>query len=474
MTFTYFDALPVQVLQEILKFLSKRSLEDDWIVYVSSSDLLSICRLQNCLGEELRRACKTLVKARNTFVEARRKCIFDSVLDAVHATVENVSIQTQSPQMRTSLSWITTLNVCTRIVSLEISICMDLKSFSSIISTHGSGLRTLSIRLFGKSGFISAISKSCSSLEHLSLLDPNECCTSMWESLGERLLSLHLQIWRSDPEIGNLDDIEKYCRKLTSINVSLPWFCSKYDKVCKLYSSYKEQLVRANLGTMDKYLCEQVKKNCPNAKFSISGMKQVIERMNVLGSSLGCVEIESYINTDVEFLKQTSALCTEIEVLKYVQASRVDNDYLVALFSSTKSNLVKLDFKGYGIESHSIEIISSSTGNLREFSCTALLNSNLCFKRLAICNKSIQSVTINLKPRRHDYEDQSQVCSPIIGNIFNSFEECKQLRELKIVSSFPFKFERFHRGFQIPGVVSASRKLCSRRVYVEVFGIHYA
>ncbi len=475
MDLSYFNTLPCEVQENVVRFLSKKPKSNQWMHSISSSDIETICELKQNLFTELQRNVKILTKTRSSYLGARKSCLFTNILAEFQSTISEVNIYSQSPFMRSSLLWVSVLENCSSLTSLSLSVRLDLETFHRLLSRTGKNLKSFSVRLFGSQGFIAAMTKYCTSLEKLELLDPHENCIPLWQSLNTSLKELNLQIWRSDPDTGNIPEVQKYCRSLISANVSLPWFCSTYEPIAELYASYGNQLQSANLSSMNESLCAYVASKCQNARFTISSLNDVLQRMRTLGKNLSAVEFSCSADTDIDDLKEISRCCPNIENLKYIETISITTSYLRALLCEPKPYLKHLDLRhGKGLDEETLKGLTICTGNLESFSCTVYFNSKIGFEGFAESNKRLQEIEIYLKPSRIDLGRSTVTATPVLHNINCSFKTNECLKEIKIQSTFPFKLDRIYGGVQISAFKNLFKPLISRGIYVEIFGVHYS
>jgi len=425
MNTNYFQLLPCDVLDSVLRFLSKRPNVTNWYSHIDAIDLESLIELNGVLNSNLFGNFKTFTKTRSSLIGDNRKCLFDKALNEMRRYVTQVCIYSQSPQMKNGLTWISILENCSNLTSLTLTIRLDLRSFERIL-----------------------VSKR----------------------------TLRVQIWRSSPDCGSIRDISEYCRGLRHIDISLPWFCTDYKDVAELYGMYKSQLCYANLGAMDHNLCRHVMERCPNAKYTISGVKNVVERMEVLTGQLRDLELEGSVNTDVDMIRMLSANCPNIERMRYFSFETIQVNYIGAILSSPKRSMISLDIRhGREISSTLLDAIAVSTGNLQDFSCAVSLatDASVSFRKLADNNPYLRSVEVFVKPTRYAVEHPLALRKSLLSKIFAGFEKSFLLQEIKIQSTMPMKLERDLGSLRINEVYIASRALRKRSVFVEVFGVHY-
>lgn len=476
MNTNYFQLLPCDVLDSVLRFLSKRPNVTNWYSHIDAIDLESLIELNGVLNSNLFGNFKTFTKTRSSLIGDNRKCLFDKALNEMRRYVTQVCIYSQSPQMKNGLTWISILENCSNLTSLTLTIRLDLRSFERILVSKGNALKSFSVRFFGTAGFVPIIARNTAVLETLEITDPSEPCTALWKSAGRTLRTLRVQIWRSSPDCGSIRDISEYCRGLRHIDISLPWFCTDYKDVAELYGMYKSQLCYANLGAMDHNLCRHVMERCPNAKYTISGVKNVVERMEVLTGQLRDLELEGSVNTDVDMIRMLSANCPNIERMRYFSFETIQVNYIGAILSSPKRSMISLDIRhGREISSTLLDAIAVSTGNLQDFSCAVSLatDASVSFRKLADNNPYLRSVEVFVKPTRYAVEHPLALRKSLLSKIFAGFEKSFLLQEIKIQSTMPMKLERDLGSLRINEVYIASRALRKRSVFVEVFGVHY-
>lgn len=464
------------MLGSVLRFLSKRPNVSNWYTFIDATDLESLIELNGILYGGLFCNFKTFTKTRSSLIGENKKCIFDKALSKMQSFVTQVCIYSQSPRMKDRLTWISVLENCSNLTAMTLTIRLDLHSFERILAARGRELKSFSVRFFGSSGFVSIIAKNTAVLETLEITDPNEPCTELWKSAGKTLRTLRIQIWRSSPDCGSISDIAEYCRGLTSIDISLPWFCDDYRDVAELYGTYNTQLRYANLGAMDPNLCQHVAERCPNAKYTISGVKNVAERMEVLEGQLRDLELEGSVNTDVDMVRCLSAKCPNIERMRYFSFESIQVNYVGAIFSSPKREMISFDIRhGKEIDTELLDAIADCTGNLQYFACSVslVMEPSVSFKKLADNNRNLRSVEVFVKPTRYPVEHPLELRKSLLSKIFAGFENSVHLQEIKIQSTMPMKLERDLGSLKINEVYKESRALRRRSVFVEVFGVHY-
>lgn len=514
---SYFDNLPDDITEEILRFISLRPRHKDWKSGLRVADVDVLLLINSNFQRQIRDQLRNIVLTCNktTLSDENRLVVkTEDNIDATCSVLRHIGSAARSlkfqksvlePHCSRSRSFIDYVtNECSNLKSIVFEDFICDSDLRLILRTRGSILKHLALSFTGSvitqqesywnfvwrgpcsigaryvprvdviSASLSSIARYCENLRRLELDYLTTCNYSFWESVGKTINELVIRFSPMFKAIRTLEIIEKYCRKLHSVEI-LDSACGfslvESAAITKLYASYGSDLKHASMLDIDPSCCLLVAANCPNVQVHAGHMYRVDEQLEVLGPLV--IEIRfDHLWTNLDpirelRLRESFEKCSHVEKI----TSRVLGSYslwtldtFAGVFEKSMSRLEYFEWPRWLIDkeqfAEAIHTLAANTRNLRELKMTCESWEFGMFNELVDANRNLKYVTIALDANII-FETQ------VVLDILKSFTACHTLRHLIVKVSGDGENVN-HASFDLECVRAFCWNIRSRPLFIRV------
>ncbi len=260
---------------------------------------------------------------------------------------------------------------------------------------------------------------------------------AFWEIVGATLEELHLCYNNSAPWRETLLDVEQYCRKLHTVMLDNPLYDSNVDEetFTDVLVSYGDQLLRANLHSLDTPSCRRIVASCPNLRATFIEKRHQFERVKVLGNCIESLRLRTRGNADWEPLREALKVCGRLNFLKIYRKDRrsfpqpLNIECIQSAFSTELSHLQKLHLFPLR-DSETLSCVARGTGNLVSVTIEAISAISVFdIEKLADSNPRLEHIHIREGVNRYDGDSTGMYVASVIESLFS---RCPRLSTLNI------------------------------------------
>lgn len=463
----YFDILPENPIETILRFISLYPRAKKWARGINLEDISGLYNVRGELGSFLltRFTAIRIISddnwCRDTYEEAilcRVKSLLDLSLpdrfgESFHTLISEVSGETSE--------------ITAKLVAFISARFPHIRSLDMRrnwngdyiwIENLGSSIETIRSDRYD----YERIAKYCPRLKHLYLYRmtwPVDCKVNLWEKACENLETL--SVLDLSLEVNAVEAVEKYCRKIKHLELRGS-YDGIQDAISKCVASYGSQLqsVRLGLSFSEIYLL-RVKSACPKTRVSlITSDLGLAKATKIFGSEFE--EAVVYVQMS-EHIPVDWSTCTNIEKVECLGNFSSEAD-IRCLLNSPKSHLRSLQVETLCELKHAtriVTLIARGTGALEDFffGCGDAPPVGT-FNELADSNKSLRWVKIGF---------YNQVDNEILIDLVKTFVKAPLLEILEV----NVHGHGIGNAEPIPDVEKICRTLRSRYVRISVRGFRY-
>jgi len=309
------------------------------------------------------------------------------------------------------------------------------------------------------------IPNHCTNLRHLYLRNNTWRGINrrmFWERIGKNLETISAHFFR---EVGYAEHLTKYCPKIKRLDITgdidrLVW---EQDVIAKCIASYGEQIEHAEINFTSESDLKLVKSACPNCNFSIrvSNKHELRMTLAILGHQLKAVEVACFdgsLSHDEPPADWNS--CTNIESVK-ADGYKTTVSEIRCLMEKPKSLLKCIDLK-LRCENEELKeiitLIAGGTGALKSLTLTCPDPAPDTFNMLVRRNPGLLYVKIGFASVLHEVKKIA---------VIEAFLKSPSLKKLKLDDRDSLSDVR--ESSPIPGIEDIRRSLRYRPICISAF-----
>lgn len=487
---TFFDILPFDVLENMLRQSSVCPRKKDWHKYLNPEDVNGMFSGQSPLQFVAKKLLHRLLIGDDVRTVGRG-CVMvprDSEVTMVQQTVDSMAKflqQVYVRQLPTNADFLLTVaNKCRSLTRLAVKEAPPEHLLRYLFESRGHQLTQLSLNQVPAS-ILGLISARCRVLRSVNIERPSGSLDALWKSVGNTLENVQLYFETKLYETSCLKSIQLHCCKLRIVHIELTKRSFSYPAYAGLLALCGGKLSKAFLGSMDSYFCKRLAAACPRARFTVNGHRELSLQMAALGSSLDELRCRSALDP----VHMAADRCCNLRAIFISFRMSCTVQIMRALFSKPKLHLETLGIGcTTGVSQEIIGIVVKGTGSLKKFLCVADGDEQLSFLSLAKANPGLRSVRLQFVKEGYrgiapfPYEKAER----IIVNMLMCLKLCAHVQEMVAWAlPAPGKLQWMWRHDwgessstidKAPILVSVADACCvfrGQRTYVRVFGRDY-
>lgn len=466
---SYFDALPIEVVELVVQRVSLQPRHDDWASHISALDVAAVLGARGTLG-----AAASALFSTADIGENEENWDASSKLRLPDGPVAHTALRSLSALRHVRLTDVgprTLRAVATHGATLK---SLELRGAALNECALDSALRACGryitdLRISGLRPYLTAVRRNWPHLRDLHLLDIDASVfanAAFWRSVGPSLHRLALSVRSAGSH--NLRSIRKYCSALRAIEVRGKE--SLHRCVAKFVSSYGEQLESIALTHMENRYFAEIGLACVNARFDLEFEDDecLVHVLPIVGERL--IKASVFVFFDMRAAKapliKASKTCVALKKLRVVGDMKAS--VVRALMQHAGTQLKELDIFGLlQTATKIIEAVAKGTGQLRRFHYHGYAQSKGAFGSLVCANPHLQHVMFRIAFTGYEQIESLSVAKDILVDLVDTFAKAPSLRSLIVPVVMGVRKKWF------ADVSDACQVFRFRNVHVELVEVDY-